>query len=41
MIVVNPPFGFEDAARAVLGALLPRLSAEPGAGAAVSRVAPQ
>jgi 23S rRNA (adenine2030-N6)-methyltransferase len=39
VLVVNPPYGFEPAAEAVLGALLPRLGAEPGAGVAITRVA--
>ena len=39
LLVVNPPFGFETAAEAVLGALLPLLGAEPGAGMALTRVA--
>jgi 23S rRNA (adenine2030-N6)-methyltransferase len=41
LLVVNPPFGFEPAAEAVLSALLPLLGVEPGAGVAVSRVAPE
>lgn len=40
LIVVNPPFGFEDAARAILAALLERLGdGEAGQGAAVTRIA--
>jgi len=39
LLVVNPPFGFEAAAAAVLSALLPLLGAEPGAGWALTRVA--
>ncbi|MBY0337398.1 MAG: 23S rRNA (adenine(2030)-N(6))-methyltransferase RlmJ [Acetobacteraceae bacterium] len=39
LAVVNPPFGFEDAARDILAALHARLSdGEAGAGCAVSRV---
>jgi 23S rRNA (adenine2030-N6)-methyltransferase len=41
LLVVNPPFGFEAAAQAVLAALLARLGGEDGAGVAVSRVAPE
>jgi 23S rRNA (adenine2030-N6)-methyltransferase len=41
LLVVNPPFGFEAAATAVLSALLPLLGPEPGAGVAVVRVAPE
>lgn len=39
LLVVNPPFGFEAAAQAVLAAMLPLLGPEPGAGVAVTRVA--
>ncbi|HYF08218.1 MAG TPA: 23S rRNA (adenine(2030)-N(6))-methyltransferase RlmJ [Acetobacteraceae bacterium] len=40
LLVVNPPFGFEDAARAILAALLERLGeGEPGQGTALHRVA--
>ena len=39
LLVVNAPFGFEDAARDVLSALLPALETDHGAGVAVSRVA--
>ena len=40
LLVVNPPWGFEAAAGAVLSALLERLGAgEPGQGWAVTRVA--
>jgi 23S rRNA (adenine2030-N6)-methyltransferase len=39
LIVVNPPFGFEDAARAILAALLDHLGAgEAGQGVAVTRI---
>lgn len=38
LVVVNAPFGFEDAAREVLAALLAALEGEHGAGAAVTRV---
>jgi 23S rRNA (adenine2030-N6)-methyltransferase len=41
LLVVNPPFGFEAAVESVLAALLPLLDADPGAGVAVSRVAPE
>jgi 23S rRNA (adenine2030-N6)-methyltransferase len=41
LVVVNPPFGFEAAAQAVLDALLAALGGEAGAGVAVSRVAPE
>jgi 23S rRNA (adenine2030-N6)-methyltransferase len=41
LLVVNPPFGFEEAARAVLDALLARLGGEAGCGVAVSRLAPE
>ena len=39
LVVVNAPFGFEDAAREVLAALLAALESEDGAGVAVTRVA--
>ena len=39
LVVVNAPFGFEDAARDVLAALLAALESEDGAGVAVTRVA--
>lgn len=40
MLVVNPPFGFEDAAPLILGALLTRLGGrEEGAACAVTRLA--
>ncbi len=39
LLVVNPPFGFEASAQAVLAELLARLGAEAGAGVAVTRVA--
>lgn len=40
LLVVNPPFGFQDDARRIAEALLPGLDAhEPGAGARVIRVA--
>ncbi|MBR0669098.1 23S rRNA (adenine(2030)-N(6))-methyltransferase RlmJ [Roseomonas hellenica] len=40
LIVVNPPFGFEDAARTILAALLERLGdGEAGQGVAVTRIA--
>lgn len=40
LIVVNPPFGFEAAAQAILGALHERLSdGEPGSGWALTRLA--
>lgn len=39
LLVVNPPWGFEDAARGILAALLERLGdGEPGQGWAVTRV---
>jgi 23S rRNA (adenine2030-N6)-methyltransferase len=38
LIVVNPPYGFEPAAAAILSALADRLG-EPGAGCAVERLA--
>jgi 23S rRNA (adenine2030-N6)-methyltransferase len=39
LLVANPPFRFEEAAREVLGALLPRLSrGEDGAAATVARI---
>ncbi|MGG5811717.1 23S rRNA (adenine(2030)-N(6))-methyltransferase RlmJ [Falsiroseomonas sp. CW058] len=39
LLVANPPFRFEEEARAVLGALLPRLSrGEDGASATVTRI---
>ena len=38
LLVVNAPYGFEDAARQVLPALLAALDTEAGAGGAVSRV---
>ncbi len=38
LLVVNPPYGFEAAAEAVLSALLAALETEPGAGVAVTRV---
>lgn len=38
LLVVNAPYGFEAAARAVLDALLPMLANEAGAGASVTRV---
>jgi 23S rRNA (adenine2030-N6)-methyltransferase len=41
LLVANPPFGFEARAAGLLGALLPRLEPEPGAGVAVTRVAPE
>ncbi|MBR0673776.1 23S rRNA (adenine(2030)-N(6))-methyltransferase RlmJ [Neoroseomonas soli] len=41
LLVVNAPFGFEQAAGEILAALLAALETEPGAGAAVSRVAPE
>jgi 23S rRNA (adenine2030-N6)-methyltransferase len=41
LVVVNPPFGFEAAAQAVLDALLAALGAEAGGGAAVGRVVPE
>ncbi len=42
LLVVNPPWGFEDAARDLLGALLAHLSdGEPGAGIEVARVTPE
>ena len=40
LLVVNPPFGFEAAAAAILAALLARLGGgEPGAGIALRRIA--
>ncbi len=39
LLVVNPHFGFEAAAQAVLDDLLARLGAEAGAGVAITRVA--
>ena len=39
LLVVNAPFGFDDAARSVLPALLAKLRHEPGAGVSVTRVA--
>jgi len=38
LLVVNAPFGFDQAAAAVLADLLPRLETEAGAGTAVTRV---
>lgn len=38
LLVVNAPFGFEDAARDVLSALLAALESESGAGVVVTRV---
>ena len=38
LLVVNAPFGFEDAARDVLSALLATLESESGAGVAVTQV---
>jgi 23S rRNA (adenine2030-N6)-methyltransferase len=39
MLVANPPFGFEDQARAILAALLARLTrGEDGAAASVTRI---
>jgi 23S rRNA (adenine2030-N6)-methyltransferase len=39
LVVMNPPFGFEAAAGAVLAALLAALEGEAGSGVAVTRVA--
>ena len=39
LVVVNPPYGFEEAARAILAALRDALSAEEGAGWALTRIA--
>lgn len=39
LVVVNPPYGFEAAARAILAALRDALSAEEGAGWALTRIA--
>lgn len=39
LIVVNPPYGFEEAARAILEALRAALSGEEGAGWALTRIA--
>ena len=41
LLVVNPPFGFADAAGAALSALLPLLSPEAGAGVLVAQVVPE
>ena len=41
LLVVNAPFGFEQTAGEILSALLAALESEPGAGIAVSRVAPE
>lgn len=42
LLVANPPFQFEEGARAILGALLPRLAGgEDGAGAGVARITPE
>jgi len=42
VLVVNPPWGFEEAAGEILRALLARLgTGEPGAGASVTRLTPE
>lgn len=42
LLVANPPFGFEEAAQAILGALLARLArGEDGAAASVTRITPE
>jgi 23S rRNA (adenine2030-N6)-methyltransferase len=41
LLVVSAPYGFESAAEAVLQALVDALETEPGAGCAVTRVAPE
>lgn len=41
LVVVNPPFGFEAAAEALLAALLAALGPEEGAGVSVRRIIPE
>jgi 23S rRNA (adenine2030-N6)-methyltransferase len=41
LVVVNAPFGFEQAAGEILPALLAALDTEPGAGCAVARIVPE
>lgn len=41
LLVVNPPFGFAEAAADVLAALTRALASEPGAGSAVTTVVPE
>ncbi|MBP0462285.1 23S rRNA (adenine(2030)-N(6))-methyltransferase RlmJ [Roseomonas sp. PWR1] len=41
LLVVNPPFGFEEAAGDMLAALLAALETEAGAGVSVQRVTPE
>ncbi|PZW45117.1 23S rRNA (adenine2030-N6)-methyltransferase [Humitalea rosea] len=41
LVVVNPPWGFAEKAEAILGALLPLLSDDPGRGFAVTELVPE